>query len=105
MTPVVFAIPMIVTWLSALMASADHIFGNALSHPLVEHKIFPNEVVFKAQVANLPDILDNASVKLEHVLESLVLYPGACLLAPDTSGAIHQNIFCLLASQQVDDQL
>ena len=86
------AIGMIIARLSALVASGDHLFADALTHALVEDKILAHKTIFQSLVLHLSGIFDDAALELMHLAEALMLEPGGSLFTTYASCAVHDYI-------------
>ena len=62
MTGLVDAIYMGVTRGTALVALGNHLFGNTLSPPLVEDKVFPFEFIIQSLVLHLTGVFDDPAL-------------------------------------------
>ena len=80
MTGFVGAIHMGVTRSSALVAMSDYIVGNAFSSAFVEHKVFPNKLIFQILIFYLSGIFNYTSFELVNIFKPFVLKVSTCLL-------------------------
>jgi len=71
-TIIVCTIHVMVAWLIALMAYTYYIFCYPLTHPVIEHKIFTDELRFQPFCFHLPGIMNDAAIQLIHIRKSFM---------------------------------
>ena len=74
--------------LPALVALRNDIVGDVLTQALVKNEILATEFIGKVLLRNLACVVNDAAVKLVHVLEAVVLEVGGGLFAANASCAI-----------------
>ena len=89
MTSVVFAIRVIIAWLTALMTNGDDIVGDSFTKSFIKNKIFSDEFIFYALCFGLARIFNNASIELKNIFKPKVFHPRAGFFTSNAARAIH----------------
>ncbi len=72
MTRPVFAIPVRVAFLSALMAIADYITRYLFAEPIVKNKILAFKFIFQIFLFDLTSIFDNSAFEMKNLCKTVV---------------------------------
>src|SRR5690606_14740600 len=67
---IIFTVGMLITFVAALMASADHIFRNPLTKPFIKNKVLSNKSRLQFFTFQLAHIVNDAAVQLINILET-----------------------------------
>ena len=97
----VLAVRVIVARGAALVAAGHHVVRNALRHPFVKNKVLADVQIVEPLLADLSGVLDDAAVQLMDVGEAAVLEPRGGFFAPNSTGAVHDDVAVVLAFQHV----
>ena len=83
------------------MAMRNNFIGYFFAHARIENKVFADELIFQTLRFDLTGVINNSTVKLVNILETLVLKPCTSLLTANSTSAVEENFFVLLTGKHL----
>src|SRR5690606_2428991 len=87
--------------LTALMAMTDDLLSYFFSKAAIKNKILSQEFIGQMILFYFIGILYNTAFQVKYIFKSIVQHISAGFLAPDTSGAIHDDVLILLFFEHI----
>jgi len=86
------AIGMHIAWLAALMTMGNHMAADTLSQPFVEYEIAAQEFVFNTFFLYLVGIVNDTTLEMEYMMESMMQHISTGLFTTDPTCTIHDDV-------------